>query len=507
MSHPRVFGRALRWSFVLSWGQRGLATIFTVALAAILGPRDFGILAMAIVYVQLIEGLLEQGIGTAIIQRKNLRREHLDSAFWLNLGWGLALAGVGVATSGLWASAMRTPDLKPVVIALSAMTILRALSIVQEAYLQRSMEFKKLALRANIAALVGGTVGIGLAVTGAGVWALVGQQLATEVVALVVIWLLSPYVPRFRLSRRPARELLGFSIDVFFANLAGFLGRRGDVLLMGAFFGPVVVGVYRLADRFADVLLELTMRPVGAVSLPQFSRLQDDPAKLKEAVGACIRVAGMAAVPALLLLAACSEPLLRVIGEEWVIGATALKLLALAGIARALVFFTGPLLFALARARFRAIMLWSLALATSATVVAAGLALRGDSDDAQLLGMSASRLAVLLAIAVPLNFVIIRVMSGLTVREIMPWLRVPFAAGAVAVGLVAAIEAAGVVDALPPIPGLIVSLAAAISGVAATMLILEPRARAGLHEIFGRLRAGQAVRPSATTGPDPIERS
>jgi len=218
-------------------------------------------------------------------------------------------------------------------------------------------------------------------------------------------------------------------------------------------------------------------------------------------------VAAMTAVPALLVLVACSEPLLRAMGEEWVIGATALKLLAIAGIAKALVFFTGPLLFALAKARFRAIMLWSLALATAAAVVGAGMALRGDPDDAQLLGMSAARLAVLFAIAVPLNIVIIRVMSGLTVREILPWLKVPFAAGAVAVGLVAALEATGALGALPPIPSLVVALAIACGGVSVSMLALEPRARTVARSILARLHAGHGVRPSAHAGREPIERA
>ena len=95
-----------------------------------------------------------------------------------------------------------------------------------------------------------------------------------SVVSLVLFWSLVRWVPRLRFSRAHSRELLGFSVNVFVANMGGFLNRRADALLMGLFFGPVVVGIYRLADRLVDVLLELTMRPVGAVSLPHFSRLQ-----------------------------------------------------------------------------------------------------------------------------------------------------------------------------------------------------------------------------------------
>ena len=93
----------------------------------------------------------------------------------------------------------------------------------------------------------------------------------------------------FRFSRRHARDLLGFSSHVLLANLGGFVNRRADALLVGVFFGPVVVGVYRLADRFVDLLLDLTMRPVGMVSLPFFSRLQHDRENLRNAVATCMR--------------------------------------------------------------------------------------------------------------------------------------------------------------------------------------------------------------------------
>ena len=69
----------------MNWGQRGLATAFTFVLAAMLGPHDFGLMAMGLAFVALIQVVLEQGISTAIIQRDKLDDEHLDSAFWLNL--------------------------------------------------------------------------------------------------------------------------------------------------------------------------------------------------------------------------------------------------------------------------------------------------------------------------------------------------------------------------------------------------------------------------------------
>lgn len=71
----------------MTWGQRGIATAFTFVLAAILGPHDFGLVALGLAFVELTQVLLEQGISTAIIQRPKLDEDHLHSAFWLNLAW------------------------------------------------------------------------------------------------------------------------------------------------------------------------------------------------------------------------------------------------------------------------------------------------------------------------------------------------------------------------------------------------------------------------------------
>jgi PST family polysaccharide transporter len=485
----------------MNWGQRGIATMFTFVLAAILGPRNFGIVAIALIYIVLIQGLLEQGLSTAIIQREDLEPEHLDSAFWMNLGWCLVLAGVSVAASGWWADANNIPELASVIVVLSLLLPIQGLTIVQQALLQRESRFKEMGLAMNVAALVGGAFGLVLALTGAGVWALVAQQLSTELTALVLMWVVSDWTPRIRFSRSHAKALLGFSTNVFVANLAGFVNRRADALLMGLFFGPVVVGIYRLADRIVDLLLELTMRPVGLVSLPHFSRLQNDPERLREAVAACLRATLLLTVPALLVLAACSEQVLGLLGAEWVPGADALKLLCIVGIAKGLVFFTGPLLFAVARARFRAIMLWILAVLSAATVVWVGTALAGSSTGDQLFGMALSRALLFVAVFIPVNMVIIWRLTGLSLRDLAPAMPAPVLAGVAALAAAAAIRRTGVLDLLAPFPALVLVGVAACGAAAAVLLLLEPRVR---EELFAlRHRRSRSATPPLLSRPGP----
>lgn len=494
----RTFLGSLKWALAMNWGQRTLSALFTVVLAALLGPNDFGVVAIALVYIQLCYVFLEQGFSTAVIQREELEPAHLHAAFWMNLAACVALAGITVAVSGWWADVNGAPELQEVLSVLSLVLVFEGLLIVQDAYMQRHGQYKNLAWIWNVAALVGGILGIALALAGAGVWALVAQFLALDGCALVLTWIVSPWKPAFRFSRRHARDLLGFSSHVFLANMGGFVNRRADALLVGVFFGPVVVGVYRLADRFVDLLLELTMRPVGMVSLPFFSRLQRDRENLRNAVATCMRVTLIACVPALLVLAACSDFVLAVMGPEWAAGADALKLLALAGIGKAIISFTGPLLFAVGKPAFRAVMLWLLGAASAGTVVAVASLLDSASEERQIFGVALSRALLFLVVFVPVNLLIVERVTRFGLREFVTMSAAPTAAGAAAVAVVFLLREATAIESLRPFLGLVIAGALAVGTAAGVMLLLDKRSRGYLRALRG---LASSYRPSAPSAP------
>ena len=117
---------ALKWAMVMNSGTRGIATAVTFLLAALLGPGDFGIVAVALIYIAFVRMLLEQGFITAIIQREQLDDEHLDSAFWLNVGWCLILAAASYLTASWWADVNGMPPLEDVIRVLSILVVIEA---------------------------------------------------------------------------------------------------------------------------------------------------------------------------------------------------------------------------------------------------------------------------------------------------------------------------------------------------------------------------------------------
>ena len=153
-------------------------------------------------------------------------------------------------------------------------------------------------------------MGVAAALLGAGIWSLVAQQLVVGVVGLILLWIVGSWRPRFRFSTSHARELLGFSLQVFAGNLGTWLTRRADVVLMGIFFGPVTVGLYRLGDRMVDALLDARVASREACTRFRTSRVSRAiPTGCAGRRAPCVRLGSIATVPLMLIMAACANQL------------------------------------------------------------------------------------------------------------------------------------------------------------------------------------------------------
>lgn len=388
------FASALGWSYVMNGGQYAITTVLTFVLAAIVGPEAFGLVAMALVYLAFIQMLVRQGMVPALVQRERLDPPHINSAFWLILASGIVLTFGSVLLSGWWADVNRTPDLEQVIDALSVVILLQSLVVVQEALLSREMDFRSLAVRTNSAALIGGVVGVGAAFAGLGVWALVIQHIVKALIDVVVLWRLSDWRPRLVFDWRAAKDLLGFSASATLAGFGAFANSRADALIIGLFFGPTAVGLYRLAARLVDLVVEVTVRSFQIVSLPELSRLQSDRRRFADRIVSMINSSAVIAFPGLAILAGASETVMSVMGEEWAAAGTPLSVLSLAGAVAVFTLFTGPVAMAVGRPNILALVTWMSAAISAAAFVGAGFLLVDAAIADQVLGIAVAKLAI-----------------------------------------------------------------------------------------------------------------
>jgi O-antigen/teichoic acid export membrane protein len=488
MVKKRSFHRAVTWAYAMNWGDKGFSALFAFVLASILGPRDFGVVAMAMIYIAFISVFLDQGLLTALVQRKDLQPEHLDAVFWMDMVVSFFLIAITVSLSGWWAAINHTPELARVVSVLSIMVPIEGLSIVQRAVLQREMDFKSLSLRSNISVLIGGMSGLGMAFKGFGVWSLVAQRLTQEVAALVLLWSLSHWRPHWRFSLKHLKGLLGFSAASFVAKLGVFGNQQSDALLMGVFFGPVAVGLYRLADKLMSLVLDGATNSLQIVSLSQFSKQQEKPSELRETALSCIRISATITLPALAGLAAISNTLMATMGAKWAPAADVLKILCVLGMALMFSNFTGPLITALSRPRLIAFLEWVRTLISIGFLIVTALLLNRAPVREQVLGIAAMRFIVGALIFAPTFLFILMKFCRISWKALVAVVLPSACAAATTAFVVIAISLSGVLGNFRPVIGL--AAETIIGGlVTATMLLtLDRQLRGIISGLFSRIR-------------------
>jgi O-antigen/teichoic acid export membrane protein len=335
------------WTVTQAWGTR----LMSIAVFAVLGRQldvgAFGVMAMGVAIVEFGRLLVDQGLSRNIVQRPAVERSHLDTAFWAAAASGVVLMLLSMALAGPLAVAFDEPQLAPVLRVLSISFVLASLTTTQTAILQRDLQFRAIATRRLAGNLAGGLVGVGVALAGGGVWALVAQHLTQGVVGVAVLWTVSPWRPGRTASVSRLREMASFGIATLGIELLGYFARRGDDLLIGVFLGSVSLGFFNVAYRIFTIVIEVFTSTINVVAFPVFSRIQHDPDRVRSALHAATRASSAIAFPAFLGMAAMAPEFVRTIfGPGWGPSVDVLRILALIGLIRSVGYFNRSLLLA-----------------------------------------------------------------------------------------------------------------------------------------------------------------
>jgi O-antigen/teichoic acid export membrane protein len=337
-----------KWSAIQNWTSQILSLLVFLLLARLLQPADFGLVALASVFVVVLSTLSNQGFAQAIIQRQDLEPEHLDSAFWINTGIGAFLA-LGLFFSAPFIAVMFTqPELASVLRYLSLTLIFNSLVGVHTGILSRDFHFKALALRSIFSSFVGGSVGIYMAYNGFGVWALVGQQLSSSFLGMLVLWFASPWRPGIQIKYKHCLELFSFGSNILGISLLGLVNRRLPDLLIGGFLGPVALGIYTIADKVFTVLTKLLVGTLSNIALPTFSRMQGDIGRMRNAYYSAVQVTSVICFPVFAgVLVTAPDLIPAVFGAQWTESAAVTQYLMVVGLLYAVGYFNTPMMLAL----------------------------------------------------------------------------------------------------------------------------------------------------------------
>ena len=323
------------WSGAQQALQQLLRFVITILLIRLLTPEDFGQIGMIMVFAGIAQLFSELGLGAAVVQRKELRPEHLDSVFWANIVAGAALTGLFAALAGPIADFYGLPQLRVLALVISLNFFIGSFRVVQYSLLLRSMDFRRLALVETAAVLLSGGLAVGLALAGYGIWSLVGQLLALSFSTAVLLWLTGDWRPSFSFRFRALRELFAFSLNLLGFSLFDYTVTSSSHLLIGKFIGAPALGIYSRADQLMLLPVTQVANVISRVMFPALSAIQDQVERIKQIYLRAIRTISLLTFPLMLGLLVTARPfVLVVLGEQWREVIPLLQVFCLAGVTR-----------------------------------------------------------------------------------------------------------------------------------------------------------------------------
>lgn len=340
MSIKSKFVRSSGWMLLGTGSDYVIQFVIFVVLARILAVSEVGVVALAIVVIEVGRVVVNSGYGEVIVRRETFDDHVASVCFTINLALGVALA-LAMATLGSFAFEhfYQAGSGAPVA-ALSAIFVLEASRAVHSAKLRREFKYRDIAARGTVASLLSGAGAILLALNGWGVWSLVLQRLVYQAVMNGVTWWSARWTPRLVLDRAVMRELAPFTLRVTISRTLDLLGSRVPDLVVGALFGPVGVGYYRVGARGIDAINRLAIQPFQDAAFAAFSRVGE-----ARAIGhAYLRVTRTAAIlmfPLQIGAAAIApEIVFLVFGAKYAESGPVFSALALGAMPSTIVYFT-----------------------------------------------------------------------------------------------------------------------------------------------------------------------
>lgn len=309
---------SLLWKVMERGGNAVVQMAVQVVMARLLAPEQFGALAVMLVFVNLGNVIVQSGLNTALIQSPEADDADFSTVFWMSLAVSVALYAAIFLAAPSVAAFYAMPGIVWPLRALGLLLVVSAYNSVQVAKVTRDLQMRKV-FRATMASVIFSAVsGIGAAVAGAGLWALVAQQLSYQLVNCVVLAFQVDWKPRMVFRAERARELFGFGWRLLASGLLEQGYQSLADLVVGKRFSPARLGLVSQGKKYPQAVGSMLDGAIQPVMLSAVSRVQDDRARVKRLVRRALKTSTFLIAPAMTLFACCAPSLVpALLGPQW----------------------------------------------------------------------------------------------------------------------------------------------------------------------------------------------
>ena len=306
------------WRLMERMGAQVVSFIVYIVIARILGPDEFGTVALITVFTTIMQVFVDSGLGNALIQKKNADDTDFSTVFYVNILFCCALYVLMWVLSPFIADFYRDSQMVPYIRVLSLTIIVSGIKNVQQAYVSRNMLFKKFFFSTLGGTIGAAIVGILLALNGFGVWALIAQQLFNLIVDTVILWITVPWRPIRAFSWQRLKTLFSYGWKLLVSTLLDVGYHNLRQLLIGKVYTRTDLAYYNQGDKFPNIIISSINSSIDSVLLPAMSHEQDDKARIRDMTRRSITISTYLMGPLLIGMAACAESIVHIfLTDKW----------------------------------------------------------------------------------------------------------------------------------------------------------------------------------------------
>lgn len=323
--------RGVAWSFVERFSVQGVTFILELIIARLVGPDNFGLIAMLAIFMSVSQVFIDGGFSSALIQRQERSETDFSTVFYINLGISMALYALLFACAPLIAAFFGQPILEPVTRVYSLNLVINSLVAVNKTKLTIAVDFKTQSKISFFSALLSGLLGVALAFMGWAVWAIVWQTIASAVLNVLLSFYYVRWFPRARFSTASFHKLFAFGSKLLVANIISSVYAKIYDVVVGKKFSANQLGLYSRADKFNQFASSNISGILQRVSFPVLSRIQDDDTRLLGAYRKYLQMSALVVFPLIMGLCGIARPLIELLlGQQWMGTVPLLQILSFA---------------------------------------------------------------------------------------------------------------------------------------------------------------------------------
>ena len=306
------------WNIAEKIGSTLLQAIVSIIVANRIMPDDMGIIAVLTVFVTLSQVVIDSGFSQTLIRKANATAEDFKAVFRFNLIASVALYAILTATTPWVASYYGWELIRKVAPVLYLLLPLNALCVIQNTIMVKEFRFAQLSTIIFFSSLISGILAIVMALTGFGIWSLVGQRVSMMATKAILLWWKSPWRWRSDIRTGSLKEMTPYSLRLIATDMITAIYNNIAQLFIGKIYSADMLGYYNQAQKLKDMPVNATMQSIQSVTFPALAKISDNPTKFDEGYRRVLMLTAFIMLPVMTgLIATADDIYMLLLKPQW----------------------------------------------------------------------------------------------------------------------------------------------------------------------------------------------